>query len=129
MKYPEIRTLPNLHIAGQSVSHKSYSILKIQDIFQCKHSKITYSLLTVNGIWGWRITLPNRRKICEENGKCNQYDFLQVLSKSSWTTFKTIFETLSAHEACHSTNCHRTNYWRACIQEIHDSFEKISASF
>ena len=43
---------------------------------------------------GWHHT-PNRRKICEKIGKCNQYDFLQVLSKSSWTSFKSIFEILS----------------------------------
>ena len=39
----------------------------------------------------------------KKNGKCNQDDFSQVLLKSSWTTFKTIFETLSALGACHVT--------------------------
>ena len=28
----------------------------------------------------------------EKNIKCNLYHFLQMLSKSSWTTFKTIVE-------------------------------------
>ena len=32
----------------------------------------------------------------EKNGKCNQDYFSQVLLKSYWTSFKTIFETLSA---------------------------------
>ena len=43
------------------------------------------------------------KKIVKKNGKCNQDDFLLVLLKSSWTTFKTIFETLSALGACHVT--------------------------
>ena len=38
----------------------------------------------------------------KKNGKCNQ-DFLQVLPKSSGTTFKAIFETLSALGFCHLT--------------------------
>ena len=44
---------------------------------------------------------PNRRKIREKIGKCNQYEFMQVLSESSWTTFKTISKTLPALGACH----------------------------
>ena len=41
---------------------------------------------------GW-YNPPNRRNIHGKNGKCNQFEFLQVMSKSSWTAFKTIFET------------------------------------
>ena len=44
---------------------------------------------------------PNRRKVREKNGKCNQYDFLQILTKFSRTTFKAICETLSALGACY----------------------------
>ena len=36
------------------------------------------------------------KKFVKKNGKCNKDDFLQVLLKSSWTTFKTTFEALSA---------------------------------
>ena len=51
----------------------------------CK--KMFWMPLRVNGG-----TIPrNHRKV---QGKCNQYDFLQLLSKFPWTTFKTIFETL-----------------------------------
>jgi len=39
----------------------------------------------------------------KENGKCNQYDFLLDLPKSSWETFETIFETLLAMGFCHVT--------------------------
>ena len=38
----------------------------------------------------------NGKKNCEKNGKCNQDDYLQVLSKSSWTTFKKTFKAFSA---------------------------------
>ena len=60
--------------------------------------------LTVNSIWGVVVTPPppNRKTIREKkNGKSNRNDCLQVLTKSSLTTFKTIFETLSALGACH----------------------------
>ena len=33
-------------------------------------------------------------KFVTKTGKCNQYELLLVLLKSSWGTFKTIFETL-----------------------------------
>ena len=59
--------------------------------------------LMANSIRGVVPSPPNGRKMCIKNAKYNSYDFLQVLSKSSWTTFKTIFETLSALELCHVT--------------------------
>ena len=71
-------------------------------------------ILTVNSIWGV-VPPPNRKKIREKNGKCNQDDFLLVSLKSSWTTFKTIFETLSA-----SGGLSRDHHWRGGIQEIYD---------
>ena len=57
----------------------------------------------VNSIWGGGTTLPNWKKIREKNGECSQDDFLLVLPKSSRTTFKTNFETLSALGDCHVT--------------------------
>ena len=36
------------------------------------------------------------RNVPKKAGKNNNYDIFQVLSKFSWITFKTIFETLSA---------------------------------
>ena len=64
-------------------------------------SYLVLNPLTVNSIWGDGTNPPNCRQICVKNGKYNQYDFLQVLPKSSWATFKTIFETLSALWVCH----------------------------
>ena len=72
-------------------------------------------VLGVNSIWGASTIPPSRKKICEKNGKCNQYDFLQVLPKSSLTTFKTIFETLSARGGLS-----RDHHWRGGKQEIYD---------
>ena len=62
-------------------------------------------ILTVNSIWGGGggTTPPKRKKIRKKTGKFNQDDFLLVLQKSSWTTFKTIFKALSALGACHVT--------------------------
>ena len=57
-------------------------------------------------------------KIVKENGKCNPDDFLQVLPKSSWTTFKTIFETLSALGACHVTIIGGLVYKKSMIFEV-----------
>ena len=59
--------------------------------------------LTVNTIWGVVPTPLTEKKFVKKNGKCNQDDFLQVLPKFSWTTFKTIFEALSALGVCHVT--------------------------
>ena len=60
-------------------------------------------LSTINDIWvGW-YSPPNGRKIRGKNSKSNQYDLLQVLSKSSWTTLETIFKSLSALGACNLT--------------------------
>ena len=56
----------------------------------------------------------------------NQYNFLQVLPKSSWTIFKTIFETLSALEACHVTIIGGVVYEKSIIFEV---FENISVNF
>ena len=44
--------------------------------------KLTSMVLGVNSIWGASTISPSRKRICEKNGKCNQYDFLQVLPKS-----------------------------------------------
>ena len=52
-------------------------------------------------------TPPNRRKICENNCKCNQYDFLQVSSKSSLTTFNTFFKNFIS-----TGGLSRNHYWR-----------------
>ena len=49
-------------------------------------------MLTVNTIWkGWYYP-PNCRKIRKKPGKSNQHNFLQVLFKSSSTTFKIILK-------------------------------------
>ena len=53
-----------------------------------------------------------------KNGKCYQYEFWQVLSKSSWTTFKTIFETLSAVGACHVTIIGGVVYKKSMIFKV-----------
>ena len=58
------------------------------------------------GDWAVTIPPPNRKTICEKNCKCNEDDFLLVLLKSSWTTFKTIFETLTALGTGHVTIIH-----------------------
>ena len=65
--------------------------------------------LTVNSMWG-----GFREKI----GKYNRHDFSQVLPKSSWTTFKIIFETLSALGACHMTITGRVVYKKSMIFEV-----------
>ena len=57
-------------------------------------------------------------KIVEKTGKCNQYEFLQVLRKSSWTTFKIIFGTLSALGACHVTIIGGVVYKKSMIFEL-----------
>ena len=46
----------------------------------------------------------NVEKIRQEKRQMQSIWFLQGSSKSFWTTFKTIFETLSALGACHVTN-------------------------
>ena len=53
-----------------------------------------------------------------KKGKCNEYDFLQVLRKSSWTTSKAIFETLSALVACHETIIEGVVYKKSKIFEV-----------
>ena len=53
-----------------------------------------------------------------KNGKCNQNDFLLVLSKSSWTTFKIIFEALSALGACHVTIIGGVVYKKSVIFKV-----------
>ena len=83
-------------------------------------------MLTVNGIWGGGWHVPVIVKKREKKGKCNQYDFLQVLPESSWTTFKAIFKNLSALRACHVTIIGRAVYKKSMIFEV---FESISASF
>ena len=53
----------------------------------------------VNGIGSPLIV----KKFVKKNRKFNQYGFLQMLPKSSWTTFKLIFENLSALGGCRVT--------------------------
>ena len=84
--------------------------------------------LTVNSILGL-IPPPNRKKNREKNGKCNQYDFLQLLPKSSWTTFKTIFETLSALGACHVTITGGVVYKKSMIFKVFGVYLSISLIF
>ena len=58
----------------------------------------------VNDIWGaGTIPLNIEKFVKKQTGKSNQYDIFKVLSKYSWITFQTIFETLSSLEACHVT--------------------------
>ena len=76
---------------------------------------------------GGGTTPPNRKKIREKNGKCNQDNFSQVLLKSSWTTFKSIFETLSALGVCHVTITEGVVYKKSMIFKFF--LEYISASF
>ena len=64
-------------------------------------------VLLVDGIWG-------------ADAKCNSYDFLQVISKYSWTTFKTIFETLSTLGVCHVTIIVGVVYKKSMIFEVFD---------
>ena len=72
----------------------------------------------MGGGGGVVLTPPNSRKIRAKNGKYNQYDFLQVLPKSSWTTFKTIFETLLALGVCHVTIIWGLVYKKYMIFEV-----------
>ena len=65
------------------------------------------------------------KKFVKKKGKCIQDDFLLVLPKSSWGTFKTIFEPLLALgneqiKAHCSVGLSRDHYWNGSIQEIHD---------
>ena len=62
-------------------------------------------------------TIPRNRKRFVKNGKCNEYDFLYVLHKSSWTTFKTILETLSALGTCH-IDIEGVVYRKSMISEV-----------
>ena len=54
----------------------------------------------------------------KNNVKCNHYEFLLVLPKSSWETFKTIFEALSALGACHVTIIGRVVYKKSMIFKV-----------
>ena len=75
-------------------------------------------LLTINDIWvGW-YSPPNGRKIRGKNSKSNQYDLLQVLSNSSWTTLETIFKSLSALGACNLTIIGGMVYKKSTIFEV-----------
>ena len=57
------------------------------------------------------------KKFVKKNGKCNQYDLLLVLPKSSWGTFKII---ISFKTPISSGGLSRDHYWKGGIQEIHD---------
>ena len=83
---------------------------------------LSYCFLTSGGWYN----PPDRKKIRKKNSKCNQYDLLLVLSKSSLTTFKTIFETLSVLEACQMTIIGGVVYKKSINFEV---FENISATF
>ena len=72
---------------------------------------LQYKTLTINDISGTPLI---SKKIVKKNGKCNQY----VLPKSSWTTFKTIFKTLSALLACHVTIIRGVIYTKSMIFEV-----------
>ena len=50
----------------------------------------------------------------KKNGKCNQYDFLQLLSKFSWATFKK-FSKLYQPWGLSRDHC-----WKGGLEEIHD---------
>ena len=67
---------------------------------------------------GGGTTPPNHRKNRELNGKCKQSNFVQVLPKFSWTTFKTFFETLSALGACHVTIIGGVVYKKSMIFKV-----------
>ena len=91
-------------------------------LFQNLHA----SHLTVNSIWGKVVPPLLIVKNVKKNVKCNQYTFLQVFPKSSWTNFKTIFKTLSALGDCHVTMIGGVVYKKFMIFEV---FENISVSF
>ena len=71
--------------------------------FTVKYTQIVKIKFIYSGINGWQhlgvVHHPNRKKN-RKKGKCNQYDFLQVLPKFSCITFKTILKTLSALRNC-----------------------------
>ena len=78
-----------------------------------------FSALAVNSIWkGGGTTPPKRKKIVRKNGKSNQDNFLQVLPKSSWANFKTIFEALSALGICHVTITGGVVYKKSMIFKV-----------
>ena len=66
--------------------------------------------LTVNSIWGVPTPLTEK-KFVKKNGKCNQDDFSQVLSKPG---------VLSAISVISSGGLSRDHQWRGGIQEIYD---------
>ena len=67
---------------------------------------------------GGNTTTLTIEKFVKKDGKYNQYDFLQVLSKSSWATFTTIFATLSALEVCHVTINGGMVYKKSMVFEV-----------
>ena len=84
-------------------------------------------LLTVNSIWGNGTTPPlTEKKFVKKNGKYNQDNFLKVSSKSSWTAFKTIFETLSALGPVTWPLLEGWYTWKSRFSRF---FENISATF
>ena len=60
---------------------------------------LSYNLFTQM----WPTLTVNSKKIRGKERQMQSIWFFLVLPKSSWTTFKTIFETLSALGACHLT--------------------------
>ena len=63
-------------------------------------TKILLANLTVNDTWEGEWYHP--KPLIVKKDKCNQYDFSQMLPKSSFLNFKTIFEILSVG-ACYVT--------------------------
>ena len=74
--------------------------------------------LTVNSIWGVVPPPLTEKTFVKKNGKCNQNNFSPVLLKFSWITFKIIFETLSALEACHVTITGGVVYKKSMILKV-----------
>ena len=105
------------HMGQVILLQKLFFIIKIKNLVMFDLSMVTFQLflLTVYGIGkGWYHLPPNCRKIREKNGKRNQHYFLQVSSKSSWTTdFRNFFN---------SGGLSRDYYWRGDIHEIYDSW-------
>ena len=68
-------------------------IIHLQYFLKHSGKKVGHIQKLVRTKNGFGTTHSSRRKNREKKGKCNQNDFLQVIAKYSWTTFKTIFET------------------------------------
>ena len=74
--------------------------------------------LTVNSIWGSGTTPLTEKKFVKKNSKCNLDDFLLVLPKSYWTTFKTISKLYQLWGACHVTIIGGVAYKKSIIFKV-----------